>query len=150
MSSEVELLDKKRMRYLEWYLVGFLLFVILSVTRFFFRQGGLNSQPVGKAVFVGLMLSLLILIFSALGSAKLGRKMKEDPSLKEALDNELVQSLEVQSWKAAFWGAIGANLFFTLTWFFYPVCDPVMVVLTSFIAGIGAYQATFYFKYRSS
>lgn len=150
MKSDIEMLDKKRMQYLELYLIGFTAFIILSITRFFFRLGGLNSHPIGTAVLIGLMISLLLLSISTLGSMLLGRKIKDNPDLKEALNNELIQSIEVRSWKAAYCGAVAATTFFAAAWFFYPVCDPVMVALTSIITGAGAYQATFYFQYRLS
>ncbi|MGB2897023.1 MAG: hypothetical protein WBB65_12755 [Anaerolineales bacterium] len=150
MKPDIEMLDKKRMQYLELYLIGFAAFIILSVTRFFFRLGGLNSHPIGTAVLIGLMISLLLLAISTLGSTLLGIKIKGNPDLKEALYNELIQSIEVHSWKAAYCGAVATTIFFAAAWFFYPVCDPVMVALTSIITGAGAYQATFYFKYRLS
>ena len=150
MNSDIEMLDKRRMRYLEWYLIGFVPFIILSLTRYFFRLGGLNSQPIGRAVLIGLILSMLLLAVSTIASAILGRTIKNEPSLNDALQNELVRSLEVQSWKAAYVGAVGTTIFFAVAWFFYPINDPVMVALTSIIVGAGAYQATFYFKYRSS
>lgn len=150
MDSDIERLDKKRMSFLALYLVGFVIFIILSVTRYFFRLRGLNTQPIGIAVLIGLLLSLLVLGISTIGSLSLGRKIKKDPQLTEALYNELVRSLEVQSWRAAYFVAAATTVFFAVTWFFYPICDPVMVSLTSIIAGLGAYQATFYFKYRSA
>jgi hypothetical protein len=150
MNSEVEFLDKRRMRYLEWYLVGIVISIVLSLTRYFFRLGGLNTQPIGKVVLAGLLLGLFILIIATVAMSRWWRRIRNDPPLKEALYNELVRSLEVQSWKAAYIGAIGTTIFYALTGFFYPVCDPVMVALTSIIAGAGAYQGTFYFKYRRS
>jgi hypothetical protein len=110
----------------------------------------LNSQPIGIAVLIGLILSILLLALSVTGSALLEKTIKDDPLLREALHNELIQALEVQSWKAAYLGAVGTTIFFAVVWFFYPVSDPVLVALTAIIAGAGAYQATFYFKYRSS
>jgi hypothetical protein len=150
MNTDIEILDQRRMRYLRWYLVGFVPFLILSVTRFFFRRGGLNSHPIGIAVLVGLLLSLLILAVSTIASAVLGMTIKGDPALKEALDNEYIRALEVKSWKAAYLGAVAATVFFAVAWFFYPVNDPVMVALTAIITGAGAYQAMFYLNYRSS
>jgi hypothetical protein len=150
MNPEIEILDKQRMRYLELTLIGIAAALILSVIRFFFRLRDLNAQPIGMAVLIGLILSVLLMAFSSLGSARLGRKIRNDPALKAALYNELVISLEIQSWRAAFLGAVATNAFFALTYFFYPVCDPVMVTLTSIIAGLGAYKATFYLKYRSA
>jgi hypothetical protein len=150
MDSEIEMFDKKRMRYLEWYLIGFVIFLFLSLARFFFRLGGLNSQPIGFAVLLGLILSLVVLAFSTFKTATLARKIKQDPILEEALNNEMVQSLETQSWKAAYIGAIATTIFFALVGFLYPICDLVLVALTSIIAGAAANRATFYFKYRSS
>jgi hypothetical protein len=150
MKSDIETLEKRRMRFLELYLIGFAAFVILSVTRFFFRLSGLNSQPVGTAVLFGLIICLLFLSISVIGHLTLERKIKDDPGLKEALYDELIQSLELRSWKAAYCGAVATTIFFAVAWFFYPVCDPVMIALTSVINGAGAYQATFYFKYRLS
>jgi hypothetical protein len=149
MLSQIESLDRRRMRLLEWYLVSFLLFLFLTLARFFFRAEGLNSQPIGIAVLAGLIATLLLQAGSALGAALLARRIRSDPSLEAALNNELIQSLETQSWRAAYFGAAGATLFFAIVSFFYPICDPVMIALTTIITGLGAYQATFYFKYRS-
>ena len=149
MDSEIERLEKKRMRYLELNLVGFFIFLILSLVRFFFRAGDLNATPIGKVVLVGMILGVLILGGSALGSAMLGRRFKSDPYLKEALFNELVQMVELESWKAAYIGATASTVFFAIACFLYPIYDPVLVALNSIITGAGAYQLTFYLKYRS-
>ena len=138
------------MRLLEWYLVSCACFLLLMIARFFFRAGGLNSQPIGMAVLAGLIVTLLLQAASAFGQALLAIRIRSDPNLEAALNNELIQSLEVQSWRAAYFGAAGATLLFAIVSTFYPVVDPVMIALTAIIAGFGAYQATFYFKYRAS
>lgn len=150
MNTEIEFFDRKRMRTLEIHLIGFLVFIILTIVRYFFRLGDLNSQPIGIAVLIGLILSLIVVALSTLQFSRLARTIRKDPVLSEALYNEFVRSLELKSWKAAYIGSIGASIFFAITWFFYPVCDPVMTALTAIIAGAGAYQATFYLMYRSS
>ena len=149
-SSEIEILDAKRMRTLELYLIGVGVFVVLSVVRFFFRLGELNTQPKGIAVLVGLIVSLTLITWSTIRSANLKRAIKDDPLLTDALNNELIQTLELKSWKAAYLGAVGVTVFFAVAGFFYPVSDPMLMALTSIIAGAGAYHATFYFLYRSS
>jgi hypothetical protein len=136
MLSKIESLDRRRMKLLEWYLISFVFFLLLTLARFFFRAEGLNSQ--------------LVQAGTAIGAALLGRQIRSEPSLEAALNNELIRSLETQSWTAAYFGAAGATLFFAIVFFFYPICDPVMIALTAIITGLGAYQATFYFKYRSS
>jgi len=149
-ASDVEILDRKRMHTLELYLIGVAVFIVLSVTRFFFRLGELNSQPIGIAVFTGLILSLALISVSTIQSETLKRRINQDPALREALNNEFVQALERHSWKAAYLGAVGTTIFFAVARFFYPVSDPVLTALTAIIAGAGAYQATFYFRYRAS
>lgn len=150
MNTEIEKLDHGRMRSLEIYLSGFVLFLCLSITRFFFRSQDLNSEPIGQIVLGGLVFSLLLLVLSTYEFIKLAGKMRRDPELGAALGNELVRTLELQSWQAAYFGAAGTTVFFAIVWFFYPVCDPVLVAITTIITGAGAYQATFYFKYRSA
>jgi len=150
MISEIEILDRQRMRNLEWYLISFVSFLFLTISRFFMRQSGLNAQPIGQLVLVALTITLLIQAFCAISIARLSRKIKNQPHLEEALNNELVRNFEIQSWKPAYFGAVGSTVFFAIVWFFYPVCDPVMIALTSIITGLGVYQATFYCKYKST
>jgi len=149
-SSEIEILDAKRMRHLELYILGVVFFIALSITRYFFRLGGLNTQPIGLAVLIGLILCLGLISLSTLQTALFWNRVKHDSSLMNALNNELIQTLQLKSWKAAYLGAVGTTIFFAIVSFSYPVNDPVLVALTSIIAGAGAYQATFYFLYRSS
>ena len=98
MVSKIESLDRRRMKLLEWYLVSFVFFLLLTLARFFFRAEGLNSQPIGMAVLAGLIVTLLVQAGTAIGSALQARKIRSDPSLEAALNNELIRSLETQSW----------------------------------------------------
>ena len=150
MNTDIEYLDQQRMNYLKWYLVVSTIFMILLLTRHFFRLSGLNSQPVGIAVLIGLVLSLILQIICLVRSALLERNIHQDPRLEAALHNELVKSLETQSWIAAYLGTAGMTLFFAVTWSFYPVCDPVSIALSAIAAGAIANRAYFYFRYSMS
>lgn len=150
MNTDIEFLDQQRMKFLKWYLVGFFIFMVLMLTRHFFRSGGLNSEPIGMVVLIGLILTLLLQAACVTQSALLERNIRQKPDLEAALNNELVKSLTTQSWIAAYIGTAGMTLFFAITWFFYPICDPVTISLTSIVAGAGASRAYFYFKYKIS
>jgi lysylphosphatidylglycerol synthetase-like protein (DUF2156 family) len=150
MNADVEILDQKRMIYLKWYLIGFAAFMVLMLTRHFFRRDGLNSQPIGVAVLVGLVVTVLWQAVCLIRSAFLERDIQRDPRLEAALNNELVKSLMTQSWVAAYVGCAGMTLFFAITWSFYPICDPVTISLSSIAAGAGANRAYFYFRYKMS
>jgi hypothetical protein len=149
MRKDIEILDQQRMKYLKWYLIGFGTFMLLMLTRHFFRLSDLNSKPIGMVVLIGLLLTLLLQVISLIQSARLEQNIRQDPKIEAALNNELVKSLMTQSWIAAYVGTAGMTLFFAVTWFFYPICDPVMIALSSIAAGAGANRAYFYFKYKS-
>ena len=149
MNTDIEYLDQQRMKFLKWYLVGFGIFMILMLTRHFFRLSGLNSQPIGNVVLTGLFLTLLLQVICVIQSALLERNIHQVPHLEAALNNELVKSLTTQSWVAAYVGTSAMTLFFAITWSLYPICDPVTISLTSIIAGAGASRAYFYFKYKT-
>jgi hypothetical protein len=150
MNTDIEYLDQQRMNYLKWYLVAATIFMLLLLTRHFFRLGGLNSQPIGIAVLIGLVLTLISQAIFLVRSALLARDIRQDPRLEAALNNELVKSIETQSWVAAYLGTAGMTLFFAVTWSFYPICDPVTICLTAIAAGAIANRAYFYFRYRIS
>ena len=149
MSSDIEVLDRKRMSYLKWYLVGFGISLILMLTQFFFQRDGLNSQPIGIAVLVGVAVTLLLQAICVIRSALLERHILQHPHLDAALNNELVKSLVAQSWIAAYVATAGMTVFFAITSSFYPVCDPLTISLTSTVAGAGASRAYFYFRYQA-
>lgn len=150
MQPDIEVLDRKRMKFLKGYLISFAVFLTLMLVRHFFRAGGLNVQPIGVIVLMGLIVSLLVQACCLFLSAQLQRQINHDPRVEAALDNEMVRDLEARSWLAAYIACAGATLFFAITGFFYPVCDPVTISLVSITAGAGANRAYFYFRYNAS
>jgi len=148
MTNDIEHYDQKRMQFLKWYIIGFVICLTLLLTRHFFRSSGLNSQPIGIAVLIGTIITLLIQAISIFGLGLLERDINHKPHLKAALNNELVRTLTVESWLAAYLAASGMTLFFAITWSFYPICDPVTIALSSIMAGAGANRVYFYFRYK--
>ena len=122
----------------------------LMLARHFFRLGGLNQQPIGWIVLGGLLISLLIQITFLLQSALLEQEIRNHPGLKAALDNELVQAITLESWRAAHLGAAGMTLVVAVTWYFYPLCDPVTISLCSIAKGTGAHRMDFYLRYKNA
>ena len=149
MRQDIEKIEDKRVNYLKWYIFGFMIFITLMLVRHFFRLDGMNKQVLGAIVLGGLIISVAIQAFFVLLSALLERDIRRNPTLKAALQNELVQSISQQSWIAAYLGAAGMTVLFAVTWFFYPLCDPVTISLCSIAMGAGAYRIYFYFRYKS-
>ena len=150
MKTEIERLDRNRIRLLEWHLAGFLIFLLFSITRFFLRARGLNTAPVGISVLIFSVVGVIIVGLSTSGLAIINRRIKQEPSLGEALNNEYVQSIELKSWRAAFIGSVASSVFFAFVSFFYPIHDPVLVALNSIVTGAGAYHLNFYLSYKLS
>jgi hypothetical protein len=150
MNKDIEYLDQQRMKFLKWYLVGFVICLAMMLTRHFFRLSGLNEQPIGMVVLIGAILTLLLQVVSVIQSALLERDIRQEPHLEAALNNEFVETITTQSWVAAYIGASAMTLFFAISSSFYPICDPVTISLTSIVAGAGASRAYFYFKYKMS
>lgn len=148
MNADIEFLDRQRMRFLKYYVIAFFTFMLLMITRYFFRSSGLNSQPIGTLVLIGWIITLLVQVFCVIKLALIERDIHRDPRLDEALNNELVKSLNTQSWTAAYLGSVGMTLFYAITWSFYPICDPVTISFSAIIAGAGAHRAYFYFRYK--
>lgn len=149
MNKHVEIIERKRMLYLKWHVIGFVIFIILMLVRHFFRLGGLNEQLVGKLVLSGLIISVIIQAVFVLLSAMLEKDIRTDPHLKASLQNELVQSISQQSWIAAYIGAAGMTVLFAVAWFFYPLCDPVTISLCAIAMGAGAQRVYFYTRYKN-
>ena len=93
MEKDIEFLDQRRMTYLKWYLIGFTIFLVLMLTRHFFRIDGLNMELIGYIVLTGIILALVVIVISLILSAFLERDIHQDPRLHAALNNELVDKI---------------------------------------------------------
>lgn len=150
MNLEIERLDRNRVRLLEWHLAGFVVFFLFSIIRFFLRASGLNSAPIGLVVLILSVLGVAVVAGSTSGLALINRRLKLEPALGEALNNDYIRSIERSSWRAAYLGSVASTAFFAVVSFLYPIEDPVLVALNSIITGAGAYQLNFYLQYKNA
>jgi len=149
MDTRIEQIDRERLRYLGWYVVSFSVFIVLSLVRFFFRTSGLNQEPIGIAVLVGMCVALVGVFACVFMQANVAWKIRKDEKTKAAFNNEVLRLLDAKAWRAAFVASSATVLFFAIASSFYPVCDTVMIALTTIAAGAGAQRAAYYFMYRS-
>jgi hypothetical protein len=150
MTVDIEQTDRMRMSYLRGFLVAFLIFLILWLMRFFMRWDSLNTTAIGALVLAGLIAAVAIQAFFMARLSILGRTIRKDPVLAQALNNEFVMRCELRSWKAAFVASACSTMGLALISFFHPVNDLVFVALTAIIVGAGAYRASFYILYSSN
>jgi hypothetical protein len=78
-------------------------------------------------------------------------RIRRDPELAEALDNELVREYFVRSWSVAFIAAAATTLVFAVAAAYSPVFrDPLTIALTTIMVGITAHHVAFYCRVRFS
>ncbi len=151
MSFDIETMERRRLRLLEGWLIGQVAFLSLIVVRSIERATDPNAPPLGGPVLTGMVLSLLLCVGCVLAYAVMASKIRRDPDLAEALDNELVRSYFSRSWLVAFIGAAATVLIFAVLATYSPVFgDPLTIAFTTILVGMTAQSVTFYSKVRSS
>lgn len=151
MSSEIESIERRRLRLLEGYLLGQVVFLALLVARSVERAAVPEPPPLGGPVLAGMVLSLLLCVCCVVAYAVLASRFRRDPELAEALDNELVRTYFTQSWMVAFIAAAATVLIFAIVAAYSPVFrDPLTIAFTTILVGMTAHWVTFYCKVRFS
>jgi hypothetical protein len=151
MGSEIEGLERRRLRLLEGYLIGQVAFLALMVSRSVERATIPDPPPLGGLVLTGMVLSVLLCVCCVLAYAVLASRFRRDPELAEALDNELVRAYFTQSWMVAFIAAAAAVLIFAILAAYSPVFrDPLTIAFTTILVGLTAHWVAFYCKVRFS
>lgn len=150
ISKDPERLETQRMLYLRGYIIAVIAFMVLWITRFFFRAGEVNSEPIGIVVLIGLIITAIVYSYYMLRLAVLNSQIAKDPEISAALNNEMYQLYSLRAWKPAFIASTGSTLFFALVAFVYPVFDLMFVALTAIIIGACAYLTSLYTMYRSA
>jgi len=151
MKSTTETMERRRLRLLEGYLLGLIGFLAFIIVRSIERSIAPNPPPLGGVVLMGMVLSLLLCVCCVVAYAVLASRIRRDPDLAEALDNELVRSYFNRSWVVAFIAAAVTTLIFATLSSFSPVFrDPLMIAFTSIVVGLTAHHVTFYCRVRFS
>ena len=151
MTNLIEETERQQHKYWKGFLiVWFLAMVLLIVRHLFgsvFKEYELNSRPIGIVVLIATVILLLTTLLFVVKLYLLKGRAKSDPQLKEALiDNELSKLYVLESWKAAFIGAVATPFAFLLISSFHPINDPLLVALSTCAIGSGAFLTSFYLK----
>jgi hypothetical protein len=154
MSNLIEEIDRKQRRLFKGFLIAFFLALALLVVRAIFYYGlgeyELNSQPIGIAVLVVTIITVVIAAYFVIMLGILKSKINSDPKLREALiENELAKLYAVESWRSAFIGAVVTPFVFLFISSFYTFCDLLTVALTTAVVGSATYLVSFNIKGRS-
>ena len=144
MTNEIELIDRKRRTFLRVFLMFLVLFVMAWMARFFLSETGSLSKTTSRVTIAILVPAVVGMSYAIFGLNKIRIKTEKDPSLQEALDDELVRHHRTKSWKFAYLAVMACLILFAAFNFFSPIKDFFAVVLTALWAGIVGYLFAFY------
>jgi hypothetical protein len=144
MTNEIELIDRKRRKFLRVYLAFLIIFFVTWMARFFLRETSSLSTVMNRIAIGVLVAALLVKSIAVLGLNRIRARIEKDPALREALDNELVRHYRAKSWKYAFLAVMACLVVFAVFNVFSPIKDFFAVVLTAFWAGVVGYLYAFY------
>ena len=144
MTTQIEIFDQKRMRYRGGGLIGSIIFFIAWIGYVILRISGQNMVLLHTIVLAILILSVLFQAYFAIRNTLLERKIKKDPILNEALNNELVQQNELKAWRASFFSVIGFIVVAAVTSIFIQINDLMLIFLTVLLIGFGTHNIAVY------
>ena len=143
MTNQIEKLDRDRRKYLKGYLVGASIFLMAWIINFIFKMPKFELQHLRTYTLIILLASLPIQLYYVHQLNSIKTKMKNDPELRSALNNELVQLHAIKAWKAAFISTIGCVSLLAILSSFFPIDDLKFVAITTILVGSSVYHLAF-------
>jgi len=148
MTSKIELLDQKRKRYRKGTVIWLFVFVTAWIVRSALKVQAVDAGFWYNILLAVLLMSLLLQAYHVLRELLLGKQIRNDPLVKEALNDELTQLNALKAWKAAFFAVIGFIVIVAILSFFVHFNDLMLLLLTAFLIGFGTYNTAVYFLNR--
>lgn len=148
MTTKIEFFDQKRKRNRGGFLVWSTIFFIAWFFRAGFKLLELENDLIYTILLVVLLVSIGFQVVFVLWDRRLDTEMKNDPLLREALNDELVQLNELRAWKVAFFALIGFILFAAIISMLIEINDLMLIYLTALLVGFGTRNMAVYFLNR--
>ena len=102
MTEQIEVLDQKRKKYRGRAILGSIIFFIAWLLRSAIKIYELEMVTFHTVVFIVLLLSICYQAHFAIKLNLIEKRIKRDPVLKEALNNEWARLNALRAWKVAF------------------------------------------------
>jgi uncharacterized protein with PQ loop repeat len=144
MTTQIEVFYQLRKKYRGAHVLGLSIFFFAWIARSIYKISTSNMENVHLIIFILLLLSLAYLAYFAIRFNIIERKIKQDPSLREALHDELFQLNELRAWRTAFFSVISFNLIVALLSLFIVFEDFMLIFITTLLIGFGSYSLTLY------
>ena len=137
MTTKIEVFYQLRKKYRGAHILGLSIFFLAWIARSIYNN-------VYLIIFILLLLSLAYLAYYAIRFNIIEHKIKQDPSLRVALHDELFQLNELRAWRTAFFSVISFNLIVALLSLFIVFEDFMLIFITTLLIGFGSYSLTLY------
>lgn len=144
MTNQIEILDEKRRKFRGGHLVGFSVFFVAWIIRAVLKVVEIENDLAYTVLMVLLLLSVLFQAYFAIKGKAIEDEIKKEPFLKEALNNELIRLYELKAWRVAFFSVIGFIFLVAVASLFVEYNDIMLIFLTTFLVGFGAYNVAVY------
>lgn len=148
MTTLIEIMDQKRNKFRRGYIIWLVVFFIAWIARSILKIFELEMDLFEIILLVILIFSVAVQAFYALKDNLLNLKLRKDPALREAVNDELVQLNELKAWKTAFFSLIGYVVFVAILSLFITFNDPMLIYITALLIGFGSYNTAVYFLNR--
>jgi hypothetical protein len=150
MENSIEMLDLQRARMLRGFISSFVVFFTTWVVRFVLRLSEIESTSLQIFLLVILIGTLLPMAFFSLRLSSIRFKIRRDPQLNRAMNDELVRLHEIKAWRWAFIAVISFLSIIGAISLIAPIRDLIFVILTAILFGLLAYHSTFYLMEKNT
>ena len=148
MTTQIEIMDQKRKKFRRGWTIWLVVFFIAWIARSVLKIFELEMDLLETFLLVILLFSVSVQAFYALKDNLLNLKLRKDPLLREAMNDELVQLNELKAWKTAFFSLIGYIVFVAILSLFITFSDSMLIYVTALLIGFGSYNTAVYILNR--
>lgn len=148
MTTQTEITDQERRKFRRGYIIWLAVFFAAWIARSVLKIFDLEMAILETILLVILLFSVSVQAYYALKDNLLKLKMRKDPYLREAMNDELVQLNELKAWKIAFFSLIVYIIFVALLSLFVTLNDPMLIFITALLIGFGSYNTAVYILNR--
>jgi len=147
MKKDIEFLDRRRRRYIKIYFLSLAVFNLAWIPRLILKSMAALPVTADRILIAALALTVPFQGYSSIALASINRKIRKDPHLKSALNNELFLIHDMKAWKAGFFSMAGCLTVFSVVSLFLRF-DVIPVAMTALWTGMGGYNISLYYLDR--
>jgi hypothetical protein len=148
MTSQFEIMNQQRNHCRAGYLLALAVFILIWVARNTLQLSGRGEGTLADILLALMVVCLAVQTFFVVKEVRLKRIMKQDPVLREMMNDELVHLNELKAWRTAFLALVGYMCLVTLLSLAVELPETGRLMVTGLLVGFGAYSACAYWLNR--